>query len=428
MPASDPGTRQKVVIIGAGFGGLAAAKALAGTPVDVAIVDRRNYHLFQPLLYQVATADLSPADIAWPIRSIFSRAANVSVILGEVTEIDLDARRVHATTGDIPYDRLIVACGSGNTWFGHDAWAAHAPGLKTITDATTIRRRILLAFERAETATDAAERARQLTFVIIGGGPTGVEMAGAIAELARVALIRDFRHIDPRDARILLLEGGDRLLPALAPNLSAYARRALEGLSVEVRTGKMVEDIAAEGVRVGGDILPSATVIWAAGVAVGGPAKWLGVDPGPGGRIAVTEHLTVPGRPDIFVIGDAAEIPWPDGPGDNPTVPGIAPAAKQQGRYVAEVILASGPSAAKPFRYRHAGNLATIGRHRAVVDMGRLRLTGWPAWWFWGLAHIYFLIEVRSAALVLIEWFWTYLTRKKGARLITEAPPPAPDG
>ncbi len=427
MSAPDPGTRPKVVIIGAGFGGLAAAKALAGKPVDVTIVDRRNYHLFQPLLYQVATADLSPADIAWPIRSIFSRQANVSVILGEVTGVDPDARRVRVSTGELPYDHLIIACGSANAWFGHDGWAAFAPGLKSITDATDVRRRILLAFERAETARDPQERHKQLTFVIIGGGPTGVEMAGAIAELARAALVRDFRRIDPRDARILLLEGTHRILPALAPELSAYAGRALRGLGVEVRTDTMVEDIDGEGVRVAGRSIPAATVIWAAGVGVRGPAEWLGMDPGPGGRIQVTAHLAVPQRPEIFVIGDAALVDWPDGPGDNPKVPGIAPAAKQQGRYAAEVILAGGPTAAKPFAYRHAGNLATIGRHRAVVDMGRFRLTGWPAWWFWGLAHIYFLIEVRSAALVLTEWFWTYLTRKKGARLITEALPAEPD-
>lgn len=429
MPASETTTRLKVVIVGAGFGGLAAAKALAGRPVDVTIVDRRNYHLFQPLLYQVATADLSPADIAWPIRSIFSRNRNVSVVLGEVTDIDLDARRVHVDTGDLAYDRLIVASGSANAWFGHDEWAAHAPGLKTITDATDVRRRILLAFERAETAIDPAERAKQLTFVVVGGGPTGVEMAGAIAELARAALIRDFRRIDPRDARILLLEGGDRLLPALAPNLSAYARLALEGLGVEVRTGAMVEEIDGSGVRIkDAESITAATVIWAAGVGVNGPAKWLGIEPRRGGRIGVSERLTVPGHPELFVIGDAAEVPWPDGPGDNPTVPGIAQAAKQQGRYAARAILAPPGKDPPPFRYLHFGNLATIGRHRAVVEMGWLRLTSWPAWWFWGLAHIYFLIEVRSAALVLIEWFWTYLTRKKGARLITETPPSPPDG
>jgi NADH dehydrogenase len=420
MADTATAARPKIVIIGAGFGGLAAAREFAGKPVDVTLIDKRNYHLFQPLLYQVATADLSPADIAWPIRSIFRDAANIRVVLGKVTGIDQAGQSVETSEGPVPYDHLIVANGAGNAYFGHDDWPAHAPGLKTVVDATTVRRNILLAFERAETAADEAERHRQLTFVIIGGGPTGVEMAGAIAELARVALARDFRQIDPRAADVVLVEGGPRILPALSDDLSTYARAALEKLGVEVHTGTMVEDIDGEGVTVGGARIPAATVIWGAGVGVYGPSEWLDRKPERGGRIAVGPDLALPGHPEIRVIGDAAAVAWPEGPGENATVPGIAPAAKQMGKYAAKAILAAiAGKPSKSFRYRHAGNLATIGRHSAVVDLGRFKLTGWPAWWFWGLAHIYFLIGVRAASLVLLQWFWTYLTRRKGARLIT---------
>jgi NADH:ubiquinone reductase (H+-translocating) len=409
--------RLRVLVVGAGFGGLAAAKRLARTDADVTVVDRRNYHLFQPLLYQVATADLSPAEIAWPIRGIFTNERNVSVVLGEVTAIDTAVRQVVTDAKRYPYDVLVLATGSSNAYFGHDEWEPHAPGLKRIIDATEIRKRILVAFERAEIIDDPAEQRRQLNFIIVGGGPTGVEMAGAIAELARVALAKDFRRIDPKAARILLVEAGDRLLPALDPDLSAYAHRALERLGVEVMLRQPVRDIDARGAQVGEAFIPAATVIWAAGVTVAGVGEWLGIETDRGGRVAVNPDLSVPGHPDIFVIGDAARVQWTD----DQLVPGLAPAAKQQGAYVAGVIRAriEHRAAPPPFRYRHVGNLATIGRNAAVVDLGWLRLKGWIGWWFWGLVHIYFLISVRSAALVLLQWFWTYLTRKKGARLVT---------
>ncbi|MPZ56115.1 MAG: NAD(P)-binding protein [Rhizobiales bacterium] len=417
--------RPRIVVVGAGFGGLTAAKRLAPADVDVTLVDRRNYHLFQPLLYQVATADLSPAEIAWPIRSIFTHDRNVTVILGEVTAIDTAARQVVTDAKRYPYDFLILATGSSNFYFGHDEWEPLAPGLKRIIDATEIRKRILVAFERAEIADDPAEQRRQLNFIIVGGGPTGVEMAGAIAELARVALAKDFRRIDPKAARIMLIEAGDRLLPALAPELSAYAHRALERLGVEVVLRHPVQDINTRGAKVGDDFIPAATIIWAAGVIVTGVGDWLGVETDRGGRVAIAPDLSVPGHPEIFVIGDAARVPWTG----EQLVPGLAPAAKQAGAYVADVIRAriEKRPAPAPFRYRHVGNLATIGRNAAVVDLGWLRLKGWLGWWFWGLIHIYFLISVRAATLVMLQWFWTYLTRKKGARLVTGLRPLFPD-
>jgi NADH dehydrogenase len=424
-------TRPRIVIVGAGFGGVTAAKRLAGAEADVTIIDRRNYHLFQPLLYQVATAELSPAEIAWPIRGIFTHDRNVTVVLGEVTRIDLAARIVATDASQYPYDVLVLATGSGNFYFGHDEWEPHAPGLKRIIDATEIRKRILVAFERAETADDPDEQRRQLNFIIVGGGPTGVEMAGSIAELARVALAKDFRRIDPKSARIILVEAGDRLLSALAPELSAYAQRTLERLGVEVVLRQPVHDITARGAKVGDAFIPAATMIWAAGVKVPDVGHWLGVETDRGGRITVEPDLSVPGHSDIFVIGDAARVPWM---GDQ-LVPGLAPAAKQQGAYVAKLLRAriEKRPAPPPFRYRHVGNLATIGRNAAVVDLGWLRLKGWLGWWFWGLVHIYFLISVRAATLVMLQWFWTYLTRKKGARLVTglrplfPARPPPPE-
>jgi NADH dehydrogenase len=365
----------------------------------------------------VATADLSPAEIAWPIRGIFTHDRNVTVVLGEVTAIDMVVREVVTDARRYPYDVLVLATGSGNFYFGHDAWEPYAPGLKRIIDATEIRKRILVAFERAEVAEDPAEQRRQLNFIIVGGGPTGVEMAGSIAELARVALAKDFRRIDPKDARILLVEAGDRLVPALAPDLSAYAQRTLERLGVEVVLRQPVRDVDERGATVGDTFIPAATVIWAAGVRASPAGTWLGIETDRGGRVAVAPDLSVPGHPEIFVIGDSARVAWTD----KDLVPGLAPAAKQQGKYVADVIrarLAQRP-APPPFRYRHVGNLATIGRNAAVVDLGWLRLKGWIGWWFWGLIHIYFLISVRAATLVLLQWFWTYLTRKKGARLVT---------
>ncbi|MBL8260483.1 MAG: NAD(P)/FAD-dependent oxidoreductase [Candidatus Competibacteraceae bacterium] len=414
-------TKSKIVIVGAGFGGIAAAKRLAGCGAEVTLIDRRNYHLFQPLLYQVATADLSPADVAWPIRSLFTNDRNIAVALAEVTGVDRSSREV--ITGDrrYPYDFLILASGSSNFYFGHPEWEAHAPGLKRIIDATEIRKRILLAFERAELEEDAAERRRLLNFAVVGGGPTGVEMAGAIAELARVALARDFRRIDPKAARIVLVEASDRLLAGFAPELADYARRCLEKLGVEIALGQPVRAVEPSGVRIGETWLPTATVIWAAGVKVDGPGAWLGVETDRGGRLSVGPDLSLPGHSEIFVIGDAAKVVWE---GER-LVPGLAPAAKQEGRYVAEVILARLENRKPPlaFRYRHAGNLATIGRSAAIVDFGQWRLKGAPAWWFWGLVHIYFLINTRAATLVLLQWFWAYLTRKKGARLITGSRP-----
>ncbi|WP_082176174.1 NAD(P)/FAD-dependent oxidoreductase [Pseudaestuariivita atlantica] len=417
----DPSRRPRVVIIGAGFGGVAVAKALKRAPVDIEIIDKRNYHLFQPLLYQVATADLSPADIAWPIRGIFSKQDNVRVTLSNVEDVDTGAKEVICDTGRVPYDHLVIANGSSHSYFGKDDWADHAPGLKRIVDATEIRRRVLMAFERAELAEDPEEQARHLTFVIVGAGPTGVEMAGSIAELAHVTLARDFRRIRPDTARILLVEGGDRVLSAFPESLSSKAEASLERLGVEVRTGTMVEDVNETHVVAGGETIPAATTIWAAGVKVDNLHDWLGVETDRIGRVAVEPDLTVPGLPDVSVIGDAAQVPWKDGQ----DVPGIAPAAKQEGRYVGRRIAAAvaGRKAPEPFRYRHAGNLATIGRNSAVISMGRIRLSGWIAWWIWGIAHIYFLIGVRRPLFVAINWIGSYVFQTKGARLITGLEP-----
>ena len=414
-------SRPRVVIVGAGFGGLAAAKRLATQPVDVTIVDKRNFHLFQPLLYQVATAALSPADVAWPIRGIFAKNPNVRVVLGKVTGVDLENRIVRSDHIDLPYDYLILATGAYHSYFGHDEWAMNAPGLKRIIDATEIRKRVLLAFELAEVGMSEAEQRRELTFVVIGGGPSGVEMAGAIAELARYTLARDFRNIDPSSARVILVEAGDRLLRAFPEDLSAYAKRALEGLGVEVMLNQKVEVRGAEGAFIGDMLIPSATMIWAAGVAVPHLKDWLPVETDRTGRVPVEADLSLKINREVFVIGDAATVPWKDGL----IVPGIAPAAKQEGRYAADVIAATirGGRKPAPFRYRHQGNLATIGRHQAIVDFGRVRLTGRLAWWFWGLAHIYFLIGVRAPMIVAAQWFWAYLTFGRGARLITGLAP-----
>lgn len=413
--------RDRVVIVGAGFGGLAAAKRLASQPLDVTIIDQRNHHLFQPLLYQVATAALSPADVAWPIRSIFAGYPNVRVVLGTVEGVDLERREVKSDRISVNYDHLILATGSHHSYFGHDEWAMNAPGLKRITDATEIRRRILLAFELAEVGMSEEERRRQLSFVIVGGGPTGVEMAGAIAELARFTLARDFRNIDPSSARVILVEAGNRLLRAFSDKLSTYAKQELERLGVEVLLRQTVEVRGTEGVFIGDMLIKSATVIWAAGVAVPHLKNWLPVEADRTGRILVGPDLSLPGHPEVFVIGDAAAATW----NDNLTVPGLAPAAKQGGRYVADVIRAAalGGNSPPPFRYRHQGNLATIGRHAAIADLGGIKLTGALAWWLWGLAHIYFLIGVRAPMLVAAQWFWAYLTFGRGARLITGLAP-----
>jgi NADH dehydrogenase len=409
-------SRPRVVIIGAGFGGLSAAMGLAHVAADVTVIDRRNHHLFQPLLYQVATAALSPADIAAPIRGILSRQANTDVTLGTVTGIDTAGRAVLIGQRRIAYDQLVIATGARESYFGHDKWAAVTSGLKSIEDATTMRRRILVAFERAEDCADEAERRRLLTFVIIGGGPTGVELAGALAELARAALARDFRHIDPSTARIVLIEGGPRLLPSFPPGLSERAARALGRLGVEVRLDAMVTSCDRNGVVAGNERIDGRTVIWAAGVAASPAATWLGIEPGRGGRVPVGADLTLPEHPEIFVIGDTAQVAGPGGP-----LPGMAPVAKQQGAYVARAIAArlAGKPPPGPFRYRDFGNLATIGRHQAVVDFGWLRLTGRLAWLAWGMAHIYFLIGFRNRLAVAIDWLWSYITYQRGARLIT---------
>ncbi|MCC7276642.1 MAG: NAD(P)/FAD-dependent oxidoreductase [Alphaproteobacteria bacterium] len=405
-----------VVIVGVGFGGLSAARALAGAPVRITLIDRRNHHLFQPLLYQVATAGLSPSEIAQPIRSIVRGQANTSVLLAEVTGVDADARTVLLGDRRIAYDHLMLATGARHAYFGHDEWEAHAPGLKRIEDATEIRRRILTAFEAAESMDDPAARRSLLTFVVVGGGPTGVELAGAIVELARRALAADFRAIDPRQTRVVLVEAGERVLPAFPESLSAAAHRALERLGVEVRLGTPVTDVDADSVRIGGVLIATRTIIWAAGVAASPAARWLGVAGDRSGRIVVAPDLTVPGRPEIFAIGDTASIAGRDGR----PLPGVAPVAKQQGRHVAAAIrlrLAGRP--APPFRYRHFGNMATIGRKAAVADFGRIRLSGLPAWLLWGAAHVYFLIGFRNRLAVVLNWLWAYATFQNGSRLIT---------
>ena len=408
----------RVVILGAGFGGLSAAKALRNAPCDVVVIDRRNYHLFQPLLYQVATAALSPAEIASPIRSILSRQKNAHVLMARVTGVDPQRKLVHLERGrDEPFDYLIVATGARHAYFGHDDWARWAPGLKKIEDATDIRRRILLAFERAETTDDAAERKALLTFVVIGGGATGVEMAGAIAEVAHWALADEFRVIDPTQARVILVEAGPRLLPAFPPDLAEHARKALEKLGVEVHLGRAVEQCDDAGIVYGGERLAARTIVWGAGVQASPAAKWLGADKDRAGRVLVAKDLTAPNHPDIFVVGDTAAVLDDRGQ----PVPGIAPAAKQMGVHAARVIAArlAGTQPPGPFRYRHAGSLATIGRSAAIADFGWLKVTGWLAWWLWGIAHIYFLIDFRSRFIVAMQWFWSYLTYRRGARLIT---------
>ena len=416
------GAKPRVVIVGAGFGGLSAALALAREPVEVTVIDRRNFHLFQPLLYQVATAGLNPADVAWPIRGILRDQANTRVLLGEVCGVDLAGRRLKLSDGrEEPYDWLILGTGATHTYFGHDEWSGAAPGLKRIDDATLIRRRILLAFEHAESAASEEERGRLMTFVIVGGGPTGVELAGAIAELAQKALAADFRMIDPRRARIVLIEGGPRLLAAFPESLSQFAHDALRGMGVEVQLGRVVSGCDTGGITVSGEKLAAGTVLWAAGVAASPAARWLGAAADRAGRVLVQPNLSLPGYPQVFVIGDTAAVMQ-----DGKPVPGIAPAAKQQGAYVAALIsqaLRRGPLL-PGFRYRHYGSLATIGRHSAVIDFGRLRLRGWFAWWIWGLAHIYFLIGARNRLLVASQWLFSYFTYGRGARLIVGSDAP----
>jgi NADH dehydrogenase len=412
-------TKPRIVIIGAGFGGLAAATALRRADAEVLVVDRQNHHLFQPLLYQVATAGLSPADIAWPIRSLLRRQKNARVLMGEVGAVDAAGKRVFLDGRPLSYDALVIATGATHGYFGRDEWAVHAPGLKTLDDATGIRRRLLTAFERAEACEDPAERARLLTIVIVGGGPTGVELAGAVAELARRTLARDFRAIDPAKTRVLLVEAGPRVLANFPESLSAYTARALLHLGVELRLGQPVTHCGAEGVRIGDEALPAATVIWAAGVAASPAARWLGLEADRAGRVAVTPTLQAPGIDDVWIIGDTALAKNPDGTPQ----PGIAQVAKQQGAYVARAIRARlegrTPPPPPPFAYRDRGLLATIGRTAAVIAYRRLRLRGWIAWWIWGAAHVYFLVSLRNRVIVVTQWLWAYLLWERGARLIT---------
>jgi NADH:ubiquinone reductase (H+-translocating) len=414
--------RPKVVIVGAGFGGLEAAKALSHVAVDLTVIDRQNHHCFQPLLYQVATAALSPAEIAWPIRHILRQQRNATVLMAEVSSIDLGGRCVQTSAGPISYDYLVIATGATHSYFGHDDWIDFAPGLKRIEDATRIRRSILLAFEQAELAHDDAERRRLLTFVIVGGGATGVEMAGAIAEIARQTLAKDFRRIDPRSSRIILLEAGPRVLPTLPEDLSAYAERTLTRMGVDLRTSTRVINCDRRGVDLDRGRIDASTIIWAAGVVASPAARWLGAEHDYAGRVLVRPDLSVPEHPEVFVIGDAAGVHDQTGA----MVPGVAPAAKQMGRYVGRVIAArvDDTPSPPPFRYRSLGDLATIGRRAAVVNFGYLRLKGFVGWLFWSLAHIYFLIGVKNRFIVAFTWLWDYVTFHRGARLITEVPPP----
>jgi NADH dehydrogenase len=413
---SDP---CRIVIVGGGFGGLEAAHRLSGAPVSITLVDRRNHHLFQPLLYQVATASLATSEIAWPIRHLLRARPDVTTLFATVTGIDTGAHRVLLEDGDVlPYDVLILATGARHAYFGHDEWEPFAPGLKTLEDATTLRRRILVAFERAERETDPQRRAALLTFVIIGGGPTGVELAGTIAELARDTLPADFRNIDTHQARVVLIEAGSRVLAGFADDLSAYAQRSLESLGVEVMLGHPVTACTADGVLYGSTSLDAKTLIWAAGVRASPAAEWLNAPADRAGRVMVNPDLTVPGHPEIFAIGDTVTVAGPDG---HP-VPGIAPAAKQQGRYVADVVKARlrGDAVTAPFRYVHAGSLAQIGKRLAVIDFGRIKLRGTLAWWIWGIAHIYFLIGLRNRLSVALNWLWIHARNQRSARLITQ--------
>ncbi len=412
-----------IVIVGGGFGGLTAAKALAGAGVRLTLVDRRNHHLFQPLLYQVATATLSPAQIAAPIRRILFRHPNVSVLLGEARRVDVERRVVELDSGRLEYDSLIVAAGATHSYFGHDSWAGDAPGLKSIEDALEIRRRFLLAFERAEREPDPARRARELTFVVVGAGPTGVELAGAMAETARRAIPRDFRAIDTTSARIVLVEAMGHVLPGGFPaELSARAQRDLEALGVEVRLSCRVTDIASRGVVLktpgGEERVDAANMVWAAGVRASPLGATLGVGLDASGRVRVLPDLSIPGHPEVFVIGDLAHVERSPGGG---TVPGMAPGAIQMARHAAAIIRAdlAGRAHRPAFRYRDKGLLATIGRNRAVAAIGGLRLAGFAAWLLWALVHITYLIGFRAKLLVMLDWAWAYGVYERGARLIT---------
>ncbi len=415
-------SKAKVVIVGAGFGGLEACKALRRAPAEITLIDRQNHHCFQPLLYQVATAALSPADVAWPIRHILRTQSNATVLMEEVSGVDMQQKKLHTNFGEVPYDFLVIATGAMHSYFGHDAWAAYAPGLKRIEDATRIRRSILIAFERAEVTPDRDSQRPLLTFVIIGGGATGVEMAGAIAEVARQTLAADFRRIDPRAARIVLIEAGPRLLPTFTEDQSDYAQAALIRGGVEIKTGTRVIQCDANGVDTDSGRIDAGTMIWAAGVMASPAARWLGAPADRAGRVKVAPDLSLPGHLEVFVIGDTAAVADTKGS----PVPGIAPAAKQMGQYAGKLIAAriEARPAPGPFRYMHLGELATIGRRAAVVKLGRLQLHGFVGWLFWSVVHIYFLIGLRNRLSVAFNWFWDYVTFQRGARLITDIDDP----
>jgi NADH:ubiquinone reductase (H+-translocating) len=410
--------RPRVVIVGGGFAGLSAAKALAGAPVDVTLLDRANHHTFQPLLYQVATAVLAPSEIASPIRWLLRRQRNVTVLLAAVNRVDVTRRVVIADGGtmEMPYDYLILATGARHAYFSHPEWEALAPGLKSLEDAREMRRRFLLAFEEAEKCDDAGERESWLTFVIVGGGPTGVELAGILPEVARHGIARDFRRIDTRRTRVILLEGGPRVLPSFAEWISERARRDLTELGVEVRTGALVTRIEPDAVYVGDERIACRTVFWAAGNAASPLAKSLGAPLDRVGRVMVRPDLSVPEHPEIFVAGDIAAVMKDDGT----LVPGVAPAANQEGRTAAQNLLRTlGGEPRKPFRYHDKGNLATIGRHRAVAQFGKLGVSGYLAWWLWLIVHILYLAGFRNRLVVLVEWGYAYVTYHRGARVIT---------
>lgn len=411
-----PTVMPRVVIVGAGFGGLQVARALGDVPVQIIIIDRQNHHLFQPLLYWVATAGLSPADISSPIRSILRKQKNTEVLLAEVTGVDVQEQRVLLDDRSVPYDYLVLATGAHENYFGHPEWKQFASGLKSVVDAISIRRKILLAFEAAEMETDPEKVKELLTFVLVGAGPTGVEMSGAIADLAHNALATDFRHIDTNSARIILVEAMPRILNAFPESLTRRTQRKLTRMGVEVRTNAPVSEIDEHGVVIGGEHIPARTIIWTAGVSASPAGKWLDAEMDRAGRVKVSSDLSAPGHPDVFVIGDTASATQ-----DGKPLPGVAPVAMQEGRYVASLIAnrVEGKELKHPFHYRDKGNLATVGRSYAIVDIGKIRLTGFIAWVMWLVVHIYFLIGFRNRFVALFQWAWTYLTYSRGARLIT---------
>lgn len=410
--------KHRVVVVGAGFAGLQAVRDLKAAACDITLVDQRNHHLFQPLLYQVATTLLATSEIAWPIRRVVRSRRDVTTLLATVEGVDRERREVILKdAGRLPFDTLVIATGARHAYFGNDDWEVDAPGLKTLEDATTIRRRILMAFERAEITDDEAEREALMTFAVIGAGPTGVELAGIIAELAHRILPREFRRIDTHRARVMLVEAGKRILPSFKEDLAGYAASALRKRGVDIRTGKPVTDCSADGIVLDGEPVAARTIIWAAGVQASPAREWLDAEADKAGRVMVSETLTLPDDPAIFVLGDTAHVE-----SGGRQVPGIAPAAKQQGTYAARTIRArlAGKPSQPPFRYSHMGDLATVGQNAAIIDFGRFSMKGRLAWWVWGVAHIYFLIGARSRLMVSISWLWSYFSGQNSARLITQ--------